>query len=199
MIIAYNLKSKQLTQVEHSHLLKPLGDWAINPLVENYEQLIHSPSDTWSYDPETSVLRVLTAEELNLDPVRVAFAKKEQIGMLSTKCEQEIIKGFSSMALGSIHWYDASSVDQLNLISSITLTGPTAENPLGTSIFYACRDNTNDDIKEYQSHTYAQLQQIMKDSSVSRLVFLQKFSALRQQIMNMTTVTDVKSIKWETE
>jgi len=199
MITAFNKKSKQLTQVEHSFSLKPPNEWIINPIIENYEQLIHSPTDTWSYDPETSILRVLTAEELNVDPVRVAFAKKEQIGMLSTKCEQEIIKGFSSTALGSIHWYDASSVDQLNLISSITLTGPTAENPLGTSIFYACRDNTNNDIKEYQSHTYAQLQQIIKDSSVSRLVFLQKFSALRQQIMNKTTVSDVKSIKWETE
>jgi len=197
MITAYNKKSKQLTQVEHSFSLKPAADWVVNPLIEDYDQLIHSPSDTWFYDEATTVLRVLTADEMNVDPVRVAFAKKEQIGKMSNLCEKEITKGFSSMALGSIHWYDASPLDQLNLISSITLTMPTAENPLGTSIFYACRDNTNDDTKEYQSHTYAQLQKIMSDSSVSRLTFLQKFSALRQRIITATTVEEVRAITWE--
>lgn len=197
MIIAYNKKSKQITHVEHSFSLKPAEDWVINPLIENYDQLIHSPSDTWFYNEDTTVLRVLSPAELNVDPVRVAFAKKEQIGKLSNLCEQEIIKGFSSTALGSIHWYDASPVDQLNLISAITLTSPTLENPQGTSIFYSCRDSTDDDVKEYQSHTYAQLQKIMSDSSVARLTFLQKFSALRQKIMVSNTVNEIRNITWE--
>lgn len=197
MILAYNKITKQLTYVEHIYSLKPKENWVINPIISDYNLLIHTPTDKWFYNDETTELRVLTEEELDVDPVKLTFAKKEQIGKMSNLCEQEIIKGFSSLALGSIHWYDASPVDQLNLISSITLTAPNSENPNGTSIFYACRDNTDEDIKEYQSHNYQQLQMVMRDSAAKRLALLQKFSALRQKINEATCVTDVKKIEWE--
>lgn len=198
MITAYNKKSKQLTQVEHSFSLKPASDWIVNPLIENYDQLVQAPSDTWTYDEDTTILRVLTPEEMDIDPERISFARREQIGMISNRCEREITKGFLCDCLGLHFWYDASSIDQLNLISSITLTSPTLENPSGSSVFYPCRDSAGDPAKQYQSHTYAQLQKVMAAGSISRLTYLQQFSALKQLVLNAKSVTEVKSITWET-
>lgn len=197
MITAYNHVHKQITSVEHSFMLKPAGDWIINPLIQNRALLDSTPTEFWVYEPDTTVLRVMTEEERETDPVRLELAKKQKIAQMSGACEIDITKGFHSSALGSPHWYDCSAYDQLNLISSIAITAPSVENPEGTTTFYAARESTVDDDKEYRAHTYAQLKQVATDQAKSRIEHLQRFARIKMNIMSLTRVSQVLAVEWE--
>ena len=196
MITAYNTVTKQLTSVEHSFMLKPAHEWVMNPLIANRAELDATPSEFWVYDPDTTVLRVMTEDERDTDANRLADAKSQKIAELSTLCELDIIAGFESSALGSAHWYDCAAYDQLNLISSIAITSPSVENPDGTAIFYACRA-TKGASKEYQAHTYTQLRQVAVDQAKNRLLYLQRFAKIKQDVLVKTRVSEVFAIQWE--
>jgi hypothetical protein len=196
MITAYNTVLKQLTSVEHSFMLKPSHQWVLNPLIQNRAELDATPTEFWVYDPETTILRVMTEEERDTNEDRIARAKSQKIAELSTLCEMDITAGFESSALGTVHWYDCAAYDQLNLISSMAITSTSTENPEGTSIFYACREGKGMP-KEYQAHTYAQLKQVTTDQAKSRLEHLQRFARIKQEVLAMTRVSEVVAVEWE--
>lgn len=196
MITAYNIVHKQLTSVEHSFMLKPSHEWVLNPLIQNRAELDATSTEFWIYDPETTILRVMTDEERDVDADRLARAKIQKVSELSTLCEMDITSGFESAALGTLHWYDCSAYDQLNLISSMAITSPSTENPEGTSIFYACREAKGSP-KEYQAHTYAQLKQVTTDQAKSRLEHLQRFARIKQEVLAKTRVSEVVAVEWE--
>ncbi len=196
MITAYNLVNKQLTAVEHSFMLKPSSDWIVNPIIPDRHALDSTPTEFWVYESESTILRVMTAEERDTDPGRVERAKKQKIAEISALCEAEITDGFFSSALGDPHWYDCSAYDQLNLMSSLSITAPTVEYPDGTSTFYACR-LPREEAKEYVVHTHSQLKQVAADQARNRLTHLQRFSSTRLEVMNLTRVSEIQAVEWE--
>lgn len=142
----------------------------------------------WS-DP----LNKLTKAEL--DASILTLTKRNKILELSKECENVIIAGFTSSALGIEKIYDSEEVDQINLIGSVSTTTPTPAEPTGYTIYYACRDpETN--IKSYIEHTHYQLRQVMADGATFKLVQLQRFNTLRNQVNEATTVEDIEAIIW---
>lgn len=195
MITAYYKPHRQLTQVEHSFMLKPASDWAINPIINDYATLIKTPSEQWYYDETTTELRVLTPQELDTLPDRVANAKIQKLSELTSGCSKAITSGFSSMAQGTLHWYDATEVDQINLISSIASAAPTPVNPDGLTQFYPCRDDASG-LKEFHSHTYKQLLQVAADGGKSRILYLQRLAYKKIELEQAQTVTQINNITW---
>lgn len=196
MITAYNKKTQQLTQVEHTYLLKPAADWIVGPLISNMQELINTPTDRWIYEEDTTVLRIMTDEEYDLDTNRVQSFKRQQMGAMSNACQKDIITGYVSTTLGQPHWYDGSITDQLNLIGALTASAPSTGAPNGTSMYLACRDSTPDTPKEYLPHTPAQIRQVLNDGVAARSTILQKFNQKCMEIDNCLRVSDVLAVTW---
>jgi len=195
-MIAYNIRTRQLTEVEHSWMLKPPEDWVANPLIADRAALQAVSSDEWVYETETTVLRPMTALELETDPDRLANAKRERIASMNQAAHREIIGGFWSMAMETPYWYDSTQEDQMNMTSALLASAPSAGYPNGISLFYAFR-TTMGGIKEYAPHNYLQLRQIAVDGAMARTTSLQRFYARRQQIDLALTVSDVNLVTWE--
>jgi hypothetical protein len=61
----------------------------------------------------------------------LATAQSQQINYLSNACQEAIISGFTSSALGTAHTYPSKQTDQLNLTASVT-TALIAQSNAGT-------------------------------------------------------------------
>lgn len=113
-------------------------------------------------------------------------AKIVKIQEMENFCDQEILAGFTSSALGASHHYDSGIVDQINLLGVVMLGKPTP---------YKCRKDGEAD-KQWQVHTPPQMQQVVADGAMARMVILQKFTELKARIAALTTHDEVASVEW---
>lgn len=125
-----------------------------------------------------------------LDDFFMQDFKLNKIIELSNECEQHIIGGFESNALGSPHIYDSEQVDQLNLVGTTSCIAPIEGVREASVSPYACRPVIDGVIqaKTYVVHTYVQLRQVIDDGAAFKLSKLMKFNQLRDYI-NTTTLT----------
>ena len=139
--------------------------------------------------------------EQQLIEAYISNFKLEKIASLSLECEEQIIAGFESSALGSPHYYDSEIVDQMNLIGAVSTIAPMTNMPDGFVIEYACRPvvNTIKQSKLYINHTYAQLRAVMYDGAVFKLTKLQNFNNIRNYINNNElTIEEIELISIHT-
>ena len=102
------------------------------------------------------------------------LAKELRTAEVSQDCENFIMSGFQSDALGTPHIYDSEFVDQINLVGALIMTSPFGDDVDGYSIYYACRDVATG-VKNYYPHTYPILRKVIYDGSMFKLENLQKF------------------------
>lgn len=124
-----------------------------------------------------------------------------KITELSDACAAEIIQGFESAALGTVHIYDSQAVDQLNLVGSFLFTGPDPDHPDGQPTYYAVRPVIDGvvQLKEYKVHTHWQLKKAITDGVYWKLAKLQRFNDMRTNILTTArTVEEIDAITWET-
>ncbi|MEW9585523.1 hypothetical protein [Paraburkholderia sp. DGU8] len=120
-------------------------------------------------------------------------AKASQTAIVSQACQDAIVAGFSSSALGSAHTYPAKSTDQQNLNASVVasiLPGVAAD---WTTPFW-CADGSG--TWAYVMHTAAQIQQVGQDGKAAILACLTKNQQLASEIDAATTVEAVQAIQW---
>lgn len=156
---------------------------------------VHVIGDASNYDNITWLNPEQQIPKNILDEKRIARLKKDKINDLSNKCEQAIIGGFISNALGVDHLYDSEEVDQINLIGAVAATAPSPAEPNGYSNYYACRDVATG-IKSYIEHSYSVLRQVMFDGAQFKLGHLQRFHALRIQVQEAITEEQINAINW---
>ena len=112
--------------------------------------------------------------------------KDEKIVELNIACQNAIISGFTSDALGTPHKYDSGEVDQLNIIGAAALN---------TNCFYKCLDlQTNS--KEFRLHTAEQMKTVLKDGSTIKIALLQKCTELKSLANWASNITELEEIKW---
>jgi hypothetical protein len=112
---------------------------------------------------------------------------------LDVACANEIVSGFSSSALGSLHTYPSAMTDQQNLTASVVasmLPGIT-EN---WTIPFWCEDQTG--TWDYIPHNATQIQQAGIDGKNAILTAMAKKKALVAQVLASETVDAVNSIAW---
>lgn len=141
----------------------------------NYNDVVHAAGSA-----------IPSKEEL--DYVFLEFVKEQHIRYLSDECATRIKFGFISNALGMDKLYDSEPIDQLNLIGTLAIIGPTLENPDGIPGVFAARSpevhNNMRGPKDYFVHTYAQLKQVMLDGYNFKLGQLVNFNNKRDFINN---------------
>lgn len=120
-------------------------------------------------------------------------AKASKINKINTFCETEIMNGFASSALGSEKHYQSEQIDQLNLIGVVAG---------GVDDYFKCGIEdvdfeTNGIIKwGYESHTIAQLKQVLNDGKVIKQRLLQKALERKASVDTASTVAEVDAITW---
>lgn len=131
----------------------------------------------------------IPTEELLLEQ-KLALEKEIRIEELSKQCESTILQGFESSALGTTHKYDSDVYDQINLMGSwlicLNISG---------SIPYACKDIATG-LKTYETHTAAQMAQVLSDGATFKLLYLQTFNALRDQVNACTSHSEIYQVVW---
>lgn len=111
-----------------------------------------------------------------------------QASALSKSCEQQIVSGFTSSALGSVNIYASAEVDQRNIVQS-------AQSIKGGLL--SCKNTAG--LWARQAHTQAQAQQALEDFVTARDDARLKLQTDQAQIAASTTVTAVQAIIWEGE
>lgn len=123
-------------------------------------------------------------------PVMIAQARSIQAGAISAACQAAILSGFQSLALGSTYSYASTSVDQLNLQSTLAASAGSAA---GWSAPIWCATGST---WALVSHTSAQLQQVNADWVAFRVVAQQKYATLISKINSAKTVSAVNAVSW---
>jgi len=115
--------------------------------------------------------------------------KKSKTDKINLACAKEITSNFNSDALGDTHIYQSEQTDQLNLIGVVTA---------GQDDYFKCgvTDANGNVTWNYEKHTIAQLQQVLKDGKAVAQTLLQKANTLKQQVAEATTVEDVEAVVW---
>jgi len=123
----------------------------------------------------------------------ISEARNASFEIIKSACENQILNGFNSSALGEIHHYPNNDRDQVNLSGSILRT--TLPNTAPTDFYpFLCKD-TND-VWDYRLHTAAQIQHVGVDSYNFILAQRTKNATLQYQISQATNQTELEAIQW---
>lgn len=178
-------------------LMNNTTDWLINPDVTN---VIGLDTSLWQIDLDTNnnLVRVrrMTKQELDTYQPLLQEAKVLQKEFIDNACTDGIVGGVLSNALGTPRIYDASVIDQLNIIAAIATISPSQHEPMGGTILYACRDPFNGK-KVYLSHTYSQLRTVLSDGALIKLTQLIRATTKKTMIDVANSVSRVKKITWD--
>lgn len=121
----------------------------------------------------------------------LAEASTFQKSIISTACRDQLTAGFPSDALGTIHTYPSSPMDQLNLNSTILLSlSQNAE----WSAMVMCEDSRS--VWRALAHNAQQVQQVGSDWNAFREAQLERKRELDARIEAATTIASIKSIVW---
>ncbi|MDI7227907.1 hypothetical protein QMM87_04345 [Leptospira santarosai] len=102
--------------------------------------------------------------------------KNSLIRIVNSICEQKIVSGFASTALGASYFYSSDRDDQLNLVGLVSLNA---------SVLYKCTDK--DGIKEYRNHTADQIKQVLNDGAIRKTLLLKNCASLKAALQTVDT------------
>lgn len=117
----------------------------------------------------------------------LAALKESKLVELDEKCNQVIMGGFSSSALGEQHTYQSMILDEIWFNSTINRF---SVDPNFTSVNYKTID------AGYLLHTKEQFIQAFVDGHTFGDSQIMKLNTLKDQVNNATTVEDLEKITW---
>lgn len=132
-------------------------------------------------------------------PLTLEGAQLAQIAQLSVDCQNAILAGFDSAALGATHHYPARVQDQANLAASVLRSTLSPSQVAGWTTPFWCMDSTG--AWSLAAHTPAQIQQVGDDGSAAIIACIVKNQNLVTQVMAVQDMTamgiaQVQAIIW---
>ncbi|MDI7224049.1 hypothetical protein [Leptospira santarosai] len=115
--------------------------------------------------------------------IDVVQKKDSLIRLVNSICEQKIVSGFASTALGESYFYSSDRDDQLNLVGLVSLN---------SSVSYKCTDQNG--IKEYRNHTANQIKQVLSDGAIRKTLLLQNVARLKTLLQSANTIEEFDRI-----
>ena len=168
------------------------GDYGDLMLGISVASLVSNPDGTTSLSITPYVAPVPTLNE----------TKTTQIQLISQACQQAIIAGFESTALGSPYFYPSGLIDQQNLAANV-LSSLMPSNPPGWYTLQLCGTVATPAIWGYIPHTSSQIQQVGIDAKAAIMANLVKNATLAAQINAIIPSSDpiadnaiVRAIVW---
>ena len=174
------------------------GFWPVTLVTPPYDATSQIPDGTYSFAVDaayksvtgTANLRLLTSSEL---ATALAAAQKAQIAALSAACLAQIVGGYQSSALGTVHTYPSQMTDQANMTASV-LSSLMPGLPSSWTTQYLCADAGG--IWDFVAHTATQIQQAGQDGKAAILAARVKLATLSANIMAAKTISAVNAIVW---
>lgn len=117
----------------------------------------------------------------------VSYLKDAKIAELNDACNQEILAGFTSSALGQPHTYGFDYEDQQNLNGQLAIL--MFDNTI-TSVNWKTKD------AGVLTHTRDQFIQVCKDAEAFKRSRIEKFWNLKAQVQQATTEDQINAITW---
>lgn len=122
----------------------------------------------------------------------LAGKQQRKLAAMSAQCKNTINEGFTSSALGEAHLYPAKTVDQANLVASVTDSlMPGLPEDWVTPFWCAVGDEWS-----YCPHTAAQIQQVGRDGKAAIIAAMLKNEQLAQMIAAATLET-IDQVTWD--
>lgn len=123
-------------------------------------------------------------------PFDPAAAALGQHAVINAACSIAIAAGFESSALGSPHYYDCATHDQINILGLVAT---------GIDYPYPCRDAAG--VKAERAHTAAQLKQVFSAGLAHICANTSHARALKSQLDALaadpaTTPADIDAVTW---
>ena len=109
--------------------------------------------------------------------------KNDLINDLQAQTESDIINGFESDALGTMHHYDASLENQINLIGAVMAN---------IDVYYSCTDQNG--VKEMRLHTPEQIKQVFNDGVMFKQMKISEMYQKRDSIKNASTLNELVAL-----
>ncbi|ABE50946.1 hypothetical protein [Methylobacillus flagellatus] len=120
-------------------------------------------------------------------------ARSAKSEVIRKACEDAILAGFQSLALGSPHQYPSDLEDQANLSSSVMRSTLPDSDP---DQLYPFKCRSIEGVWEFRSHTAAQIQQVGRDSYAVILGHRQRHAQLQTLIQLARSETELEVIAW---
>lgn len=127
--------------------------------------------------------------EFRLNTPDLTELKQDKTNKINLACQQEIIGGFISSALGEPHKYDSDIIDQLNFMQAYAIAKIKSQ-PVPYRIW------SNDGTKQFYPHTAEQFEIAYQDGAIIKAQALQKCATLKAQIELATTQEELEAIVW---
>lgn len=121
--------------------------------------------------------------------------KAEKCAELSAACQQAIIGGVVSSALGAQHTYPTQPTDQQNLTANV-LASLAPNLPDDSTATQMCADAATPPVWAHRAHTGAQIRQAANDVNAAILAFRVRNTVLQAKVAAAKTVAAVNAIVW---
>jgi hypothetical protein len=139
-----------------------------------------SPYHRWDWPTHTWIEDLEEAREHRANGIRAA-------------CQETILSGFASAALGEPHHYPAKGTDQQNLSASV-LASLLPGLPADWSTPFWCADVAGD--WQFRPHTAAQIQQAGIDAKHAILAAMTRNEELQAALAAAQSVAEIEEIMW---
>lgn len=126
--------------------------------------------------------------------VDIAKLKAEKVEEIKKACQNQIVGGFVSNAVGTEHKYPSEQIDQLNLSATVQRARLGAD--VSSELFYFLCQNMTTGEWGYVEHTAAQIEQVGTDAYNFILSARMKYSQLSSLIQSLETEAELNSITW---
>lgn len=146
----------------------------------------------WAGPTETSTLYWKDGVYQWIETAELAAQRERKAADMSKACNEAILAGFTSSALGAVYSYPSKMEDQANLTGSVVRSMYASNAPDWVTPFW-CADATGD--WQYRPHTVAQIQHVGDDAVAARLACMAINEKLAKQIM-AADADELKTIAW---
>lgn len=130
--------------------------------------------------PDSELATALPADQPALEDIKAA-----RMAYINQACSAEIVAGFDSSALGSVHHYTATLEDQANLSGLILL---------GVDDAFTCVNASG--IKAMRPHSIAQLKQVLADGAAAKKSCLVRARLLKDEVAVAADSVSLDAIIW---
>ena len=133
-----------------------------------------------------------------LDAARFKKLQASVLEGISDSCENTIMAGFTSNALGSTYFYQSTTLDQINLIGALISSMPNALATSGTPIPYKCGQVIDGVVQtlSYNVHNPTQMLMVFMSGVQFKLEQLTIYQNKENYISTCTTPEEVNAVTW---
>ncbi|WP_313552364.1 hypothetical protein [Pseudomonas sp.] len=168
-----------------------------NVVLPDQSMLIEVTPEQWSQQAllgwVTAELTLSISQPLPSEAEQLLLAQTRVFNDLEEACAAQIVKGFTSRALGEAFTYPAKQTDQMNLQASV-LASLLPGVDEGWSTPFWCADSSGE--WAYRDHSAAQIQQVGIDGKNAINAAIAQKIVLEQQVEAVRTAAEVAAIAW---